>query len=190
VSAVDAPPGIAFAGEAAGEFVAQPWPHRLARRVFVLVCALGVATIALAARRIYAPFAEVLLVAPLVCMSIAGVGYAVRRARLRVDRDGVRWGWQIGGFRMGRDRLASITAYSDAIAVTPRRGSTWYLSARDWHRFDQMVVALRRAGIPFEVRERRAPIAARLQSYGIVLDLLLIAASIGSVLSLWAAWAA
>jgi hypothetical protein len=189
MSAVDAPPGVAFAGEAAGEFVALRRPHRLARRVFLLVCGLGVATIALAARRIYAPSAELLLVAPLVCMSIAGVGLAVRRARLRVDADGIRWGWRITGFRMGRERLSSVVAYRDAIAVLPRRGSAWYLSARDWDRFGDMVSALRRAKLPFEVRDTRAPLQARLQSYGAVLDLLLLLAAAGAMLALAAAGA-
>lgn len=189
MSAVDAPPGLAFAGEAAGEFVARRRPKRLARRVFWFVIALGVATIGATARKIYMPFAEVFLVAPLVCMSIAGVGYAVRRARLRIDGDGIRWGWAIAGFRMGMDRLDSVTAFRDAIAVKPRRGSTWYLSARDWDRFDSVVVALRKAEIPFAVDDRRAPLAARLQSYGLVLDLLLIATAFGAILALAAAYA-
>lgn len=188
MSAIDAPPGLAFAGEAAGEFVAKPRPKRLARRVFWFVVALGAFTIGLAARKIYMPFAEVFLVAPLVCMSIAGVGYAVRRARLRIDQDGIRWGWRIAGFRMGMDRMKSVTAYRDAIAVKPRRGSTWYLSERDWDRFDAVVVALRKAQIPFEVEDRRAPLAARLQSYGMVLDLLLVITAFGAVLALAAVY--
>lgn len=188
MSAVDAPPGLAFAGEAAGEFVARRRPKRLARRVFWFVVVLGTATIAVIARKIYTPLAEVFLVAPLVCMSIAGVGYAVRRARLRIDPDGIRWGWAIAGFRMGMDRLEKVIAYRDAIAVTPRRGSTWYLSDRDWDRFDSVVVALRNAEIPFEVEDRRAPLAARLQSYGLVLDLLLVATAFGAILALAAAY--
>ena len=142
MSAIDAPPGVAFAGEAAGEFVARPRPRRLAGRVFAFVTIVGVITIVLTARHIFAPFAEVMLVIPLVCVSIAFVGYAVRRAHLRVDADGVRWGWRVGGFRMSPDRMKGVAAYHDAIAVEPKRGSTWYLSERDWDRFDRLLEAL------------------------------------------------
>jgi hypothetical protein len=184
VSAIDAPPGIPFAGQAAGEFVARPRARRLARRVFVLVLVAGILTLVLAARRLYAPMVEFLLVAPLMCISIAGVGYAVRSAHLTIDRDGVRWGWSWAGFRLSRDRLAAIAAYEDAVALRPKRGSTWYLSRRDWDRFDRVLPAIDQAGIPFELHDRRAPLAARLQSYGAVLDGLLIADALGAMLAL------
>jgi hypothetical protein len=115
---------------------------------------------------------------------VAGVGYAVRRARLRIDRDGVRWGWHDIGFRVTRDRMQRIDLYSDAIAVRQKRGSTWYLSGHDWDLFGRMPGVLRRAALPVETHERSAPLAARLQSYGIVLDLLLLADAAASVLAL------
>jgi hypothetical protein len=172
VSAVDAPPGIAFAGVAAGELAARPGPRRLARVVLVYVLAVGALALALARRRWYLPGIELLLVAPPSCMSVAVVGWAVRSARLRIDADGVRWGWDGLGFRMTRERLASVRIYDDTVALRPRRGSTWYLARRDWDGFDRVAPALRRAGLKTERRPGRAPLAARLQSYGLVLDLL------------------
>ncbi len=174
MSAVDAPPGIAFAGQPAGEFVARPRARRLARGVLVFVVLTGAVTLVVAARRIYAPMVEFVLVAPLMCVSIAGVGYAVRRAHLRLDVEGIRWGWKFAGVRMRPERLKQVRAYRDAIALTPKRGSTWYLSRHDWDRFERVLPALREARIDYIVEDRRAPMAARLQSYGIVLDGLLV----------------
>ena len=167
------PPGLPLSDVPAGEFAATPSSHRLARRVFFFVIAAGIVTYIAASRRLHVPMIELLFVAPLACVSVAGVGFAVRRARLRIDFDGARWGWQLFGFRMKRTRIVRVAAYDDAVAFTPKRGSTWYVSHRDWHRFDEMVPALQAAGLPFEQHPERAPLAARLQSYGRVLDALL-----------------
>lgn len=187
MSAVDAPPGISFAGQAAGEFVARPRARRLAGRVLVLATATGVATLSLAARQLGAPLIELLLIAPLMCMSVAVVGFAVRSAHIRVDAEGVRWGWRWGGFRLGRDRLVRIDGYVDAVALAPKRGSTWYLSRRDWENFDRLERAMRIAGLPVTHHDRKAPIGARLQSYGVVLDGLLVLDAMAAVLALVAA---
>ncbi|HYU15018.1 MAG TPA: hypothetical protein VEL05_03075, partial [Candidatus Acidoferrum sp.] len=77
-----------------------------------------------------------------------------------------------------------VEVYRDAVAVKQRRGSTWYVSGRDWDLFERVPVALRRAGLPLEARDRRAPLGARLQSYGAVLDLLLVADALASILAL------
>lgn len=188
MAAVDAPPGVAFAGQAAGEFVARPRARKLANRLFAYVCLVGVLTVTLAFRRLHTPFTSaVFIVAPLMCFAVACLGFAVRAARLRVDSEGVRWGWRWGGFRMRRDRVRSVNAYRDAFALAPKRGSTWYLSRRDWNRFERVPAALRRAKIPFAQHEGRAPFAARLQSYGVVLDLLLVANALAATLAMIAA---
>jgi len=184
VSAVDAPPGIAFAGQAMGEFVSRRRPRRLAGRVLVLVLVTSAFTVGLAARRAPSQTSELLLAVSLMCASVAGVGFAVRRARLLIDSGGVRWGWSELGFRVGRDDVAAVEVYRDAVAVKQRRGSTWYVSGRDWDLFERVPVALRRAGLPLEARDRRAPLGARLQSYGAVLDLLLVADALASILAL------
>jgi len=188
VAAVDAPPGIEFAGQAAGEFTARPRARKLANRAFAYVCMMGAITIAFALRRMHAPFTSaVFLVTPMMCFSVASLGFAVRAARLRVDADGVRWGWRWGGFRMRRERMRRVASYRDAFAFTPRRGSTWYVSRHDWDHFERLDKAMRQARIPFTRHERRAPFVARLQSYGIVLDLLLLANALAATFALIAA---
>jgi hypothetical protein len=184
VSVVDAPPGLAFAGPAAGEFVARRASRRLARIVFYLVLVVSAAAFAIAVRRLYRPMAEIALVAPLMCVSIAAVGHAVRRARIRIDRDGVRWGWEFAGFRMPRARIRRVDLYRDAIALVPQRGSVWFLSPRDWERFEGMCDAVQGAGLPLVAQPTRAPLRARMQSYGLALDTLLLLDAIGSVLIL------
>lgn len=184
MSAVDAPPGISFGGQAAGEFVARRRSRRLAGRVLLLVLITSGVSGVLAVRRVHGRNTEPILVVSLVCASIAGVGYAVRRARLRVDGDGVRWGWSEIGFRVRRDEMSAIDLYRDGVAVRQRRGSTWFLAGGDWERFERMPGALRRARLPAAVQERRAPMRARLQGYGTVLDVLLVADALASVFTL------
>lgn len=185
MSAVDAPPGIAFAGLSAGEFMCRRGPRRLAGRVFTLVLLTSATATVLATRRVPGQTSELILAVALMCASVAAVGYAIRRARLRIDADGVRWGWSDLGFRVTRDELVSVDVYRDAIAVVQRRGSTWFVSARDWDRFERLPGALRRAGLPAALRgDRRAPFRARMQSYGTVLDILLLVDAIASVFAL------
>lgn len=186
----------------AGEFVARQSAQRLARRVLIVVCLAGAATAGVALRRLHMQMIEMFLVGPMFCGSVAMVGYAVRRARLRVDRDGVRWGWASIGFRMGPSRLRRVIVYRDAVALTPTRGSTWYLSRADWDGFERMPEALSEAlsgalastvarapiaasaGIVVTHAGRRAPLRARLQSYGRVLDALLILAAVAAIATL------
>lgn len=175
MSAVDAPPGLSYAGLAVGEFRSRPGPRRLSRIIFTSVCLLAGTTMAVASRRLHIPDVELVLVGPLTCIAIAAVGVAVRSARLRIETGGVRWGWEVAGFRLGRSRIRLITVYGDAVAVEPERGSTWFLSARDWQDFERLPRAFRKAGLEVEQRpETRAPLRARLQSYGRVLDGLLV----------------
>lgn len=187
MSAVDCPPGLDFAGLADGEFRARPKQARLARRVFVFVLLAGIGTVAIASRRPFAPGVHVLFSAPLFLLSIAAVGLAVRQARVRVTEAGIRWGWENYGFRMPVARLKGVTAYSDAIAFAPKRGSTWFLTDRDWQRFGEFRGALSRAGIAYADGQGRAPIRARLQSYGRALDTLLIVDALASTVALIAA---
>jgi hypothetical protein len=174
VSAVDAPPGVALADLPAGEFEAALRSQRLSRRVFIHVAVASAATMFVAARRLHAPLVELLFVAPMVCLSVAAVGYAVRRARLRIDGDGIRWGWRVAGVRVRRDRMARVSAYADAVSIRVRRGATWHLCRRDWSRFENMAGALEAAGIAVTRSRERAPLGVRLQSHGLALDVLLV----------------
>lgn len=187
MSAVDAPPNVPLSDMPAGEFSAHPRARALARRVLVYVCMAALATFALAARRLYAPLVELLFVAPLVCVSVAATCHAVRRACLRIDADGLRWGWRALGVRMRPERMRVVHAYADALAVVPRRGSTWYLAARDWAGFERMADALRRARLPVVPASGRAPVGARLQGYGLALDALLMACALVATLALFGA---
>lgn len=173
MSAVDAPPGIGFAGRAAGEFVARPASLRLARRALGFALVTGVMSFGLIVRR-GGMRGEALLAGPLIVTSIALVCYAVRRARLRIDGSGVRWGWSAVGFRVVRDRLAGAVVYDDAIAFRRPRGGPWYLAGHDFAEFAAIPAALRAAGIPFERKARRAPWRSRLQTYGVALDVLIV----------------
>lgn len=174
MSAVDAPPGLDYAGLAAGEFEAPAAKRRLAGRVLVFVVLAGCATIALAARHPHRPGAHILISAPLFLISVAVLGWSVRKARLRVADAQIRWGWSLFGFHAQLSRLRWVRAYTDAVAVRPKRGSVWYLGETDWDRFADLPRALRDASIPVERFERHAPLWARLQSYGRFLDVLLV----------------
>jgi len=180
LSAVDAPPGLDFAGRGEGEFRARPRSRRLASIVFFYVLVSSAVAFAVAARHPFRPGAEFAVVLPLMCVSIAGLGFAIRRARLHVSAAGIRWGWKNLGFRLGPARIRALSLYRDAVAVRPSRGSLWYLSARDWDRFDELARSVRRARLPLEELDRRAPWRARLQSYGTVLDLLLLVSALVS----------
>lgn len=184
MSAVDAPPGVEFAGAAAGEFEARPAARRRAKAIFYYVFAVAVLTWTLAWRRKFQPGVEILLAAPVLFLGVAAVGYAVRAARLRIDRDGVRWGWSQYGFRMGTDRLARAIVYDDAVAMVSRRGGAWYVAARDWARFDDLAERLRQSALPTERVRRRAPWRARFQAFGLTLDALLFADATGATIAL------
>lgn len=105
---------------------------------------------------------------------------AVRTARLGIDEDGVSWGWGDLSFTVKKDRIRVCRIYSDAAAVVMRRGSTWYLTSRDYTPFPEVVLALRRVGFPVEEHTRRAPLRARLQAYGVALDILLGLSALGA----------
>jgi hypothetical protein len=104
----------------------------------------------------------------------------IRSARLGVDDDGVSWGWGDLSFGVSRERIRVCRLYRGSAAVVMRRGSTWYLSGRDYTPFFEVMAALRRAGLPLEEHDRGAPLRARLQAYGLALDVLLVLSILGS----------
>jgi hypothetical protein len=178
---------VTFAGLATSEFENHARARSWARAALVLVLLSATGTVALAVERAYSPAAEIAMAMALTSASVALVGYLVRHARLRVDAQGVRWGWNIAGVRLSRERLTSAHVYEDAVAFEPRRGQFWYVSSRDWDRFDQIPGALARAQLPFSRRRGKAPLRARLQSYGRVLDGLLVLDLLLAVAGLMAA---
>jgi hypothetical protein len=111
----------------------------------------------------------------------------VRSACVAITRDGVRWGWSAFGFHQEAARIATAHVYADGVALEARRGSWWFIAARDWDRFDALVRQLRRSALPIEDHAGVAPLRARLQSYGRFLDLMIGGSVLASLLVAW--WA-
>jgi hypothetical protein len=187
MSAVDLPPGIGLVGTPLGTFHAPRWARRGAGLALGLVVALGAVTWVLVSRHPYRYSSSSQVVLPVAFAAFAGLGFAVRRAQVAVTRDGVRWGWTAFGFHQPASRITAVHVYRDGVALEARRGSWWFIAARDWERFDVLVRHLRRAELPLRDHPRNAPLRARLQSYGRFLDLLLIGSVLGAaVVMLWA----
>lgn len=188
MSALDLPPGIGLVGTPLGIFHAPGRARRAAAIALVAVVVLGAITWVLVSRHPYRRSSSTQVVLPIAFAAFAGVGLVVRRARVAISRDGVRWGWTAFGFHQPASRIAAAHAYVDGVALEARRGSWWFIAARDWDRFDVLVRQLRRVAIPIRDHSGRAPLRARLQSYGRFLDLVLLGSVIGAAaVMLWAA---
>jgi hypothetical protein len=187
VSVVDLPPGIGLQGTPLGTFQSPRGARRLAAAALAVSVVLGAVTWYFVSRHPWRREASVLITLPVAFTALALLGLAVRHARVLVTRDGVRWGWSSLGFHQQASRIKCAHIYRDGVALEARRGSWWFLAARDWDRFDALVRQLRRAELPLADHDRKAPLRARLQSYGRALDLLLagtIAASVA--VAVWA----
>jgi hypothetical protein len=188
MSALDLPPGIGLVGTPLATFEAPRAARRWASIALILVLVLGAITWALVARHPFRRGASTQVVLPIAFAAFTGLGFIVRRARVAITRDGVRWGWTSFGFHQPASRLTVVHIYADGIALEARRGSWWFIAARDWDRFDVLVRQVRRAELPIRDHTGRAPLRARLQSYGRFLHWLLLSSVIGSaVVMLWAA---
>jgi hypothetical protein len=187
MSVLDLPPGIGLVGTPLGTFLAPPRARRAAALSLILVVVLGAITWALVSRHPYRRSASTQIVLPIAFAAFAALGLLVRRARVAITRDGVRWGWTAFGFHQPAARIATAHIYEDGIALEARRGSWWFIAARDWDRFDVLVRHLRRAELPIRDHTGRAPLRARLQSYGRFLDWLLRGSVLGAAaVLLWA----
>jgi hypothetical protein len=188
MSALDLPPGIGLVGTPLATFLAPRAARRGSGIALFLVVALGAITWGLVARHPYRNSASTQVVLPIAFAAFAGLGFVVRRARVAITRDGVRWGWTSFGFHQPAARLTVAHIYLDGIALEARRGSWWFIAARDWDRFDVLVRQVRRAELPVRDHTGKAPLRARLQSYGRFLDCLLLGSVIGAAaVMLWAA---
>jgi hypothetical protein len=144
---------------------------------FIVVAALTAATFARAgsAAHVYAvgeAAAAFAMVAALFAGLIALLVLVVRLAALGVDDGGVSWGYPALSFLMPAARIRCCRVYRDSVAVEGR--FTWYLCARDYGPFPDLVAALRRTRLPVVDNGGRTPFRARLQSYGTALDTLLV----------------
>jgi hypothetical protein len=188
VSAVDLPPGIGLNGPALAEFRSPPRARRLSTLSLVLVVALGALTWWFASRHPWTRHTSTKVVLPVAFAACSLLGFLVRRARLAITRDGVRWGWHGLHFTQPAAHIVTAHVYRDGITLEARRGSWWFLAARDWDRFEALVRQLRRVELTIEDHDRTAPLRARLQSYGRFLDALLVGAMLGAAaVMLWAA---
>jgi hypothetical protein len=187
MSALDLPPGIGLIGTPLGTFHAPHRARRVAQVSLATVVVLGAITWALVSRHPYRGSSSTQVVLPVAFSAFAGLGFVVRRARVAITRDGVRWGWTAFGFHQPAARITLAHIYDDGITLEARRGSWWFLAARDWDRFDVLVRYLRRAELPVRDHAGKAPLRARLQSYGRFLDLLLLGSVLGAAaVMLWA----
>ena len=188
MGAIDLPPGIGLIGTPLGTFRAPRRARRLATAVLVVVVATGAITWGFVSRHPYRWHASTQIVLPVAFLAVALLGFAVRRAHLAITRDGVRWGWEALNFTQEAARIVHAHVYRDGVALEARRGSWWFLAARDWERFDAVVRQLRRAELAVRDHEGKAPLRARLQSYGRFLDALLVVTTFAAVsVMLWAA---
>lgn len=187
MSAVDIPPGVGLQGTPLGMFHAPARSRRLARVTLVVVIAFGAITWAFVSRHPYRWHSSTQVVLPVAFTAFALLGYLVRRARVAVTRDGVRWGWDSLGFTQEAARIVKVHVWKDGVTLESKRGSWWFLAARDWDRFDALVRQLRRAELPLEEHARKAPQRARMQSYGGFLDALLVGSMLAAFgVMLWA----
>ncbi len=188
MTAIDLPPGIGLLGTPLGTFHAPRNARRLATTSLVLVSALLVITWYLVSRHPWRFGASGQVVLPVAFVLFAALGFAVRRARVAITRDGVRWGWSALSFTQPASRIACAHIFRDGVALEAHRGSRWFIAARDWDRFDALVRQLRRVEIPLrDYEEGKAPLRQRLQSYGRVLDGLLVMSVVGGFFTmLWA----
>lgn len=188
MSAIDLPPGIGLVGTPLGTFHAPNRSRRLAWLAVVTVAVLLAITWYLVSRHPWRRGSSTQVVLPVAFLMFAGLALAIRTARVAINRDGVRWGWTSLGFTQPKAKLTCAHIYADGIALEAKRGSKWFIAARDWDRFDGLVRQVRRAELPLEDHPGKAPLRQRLQSYGRFLDGLIVA-SVGGAFAvlLWAA---
>jgi hypothetical protein len=188
VSVLDLPPGLGLVGTPLATFHAPARSKRLAWIAAVMVAVLLVITWYLVSRHWWRRGASTMVVLPVAFFMFTGLAVAVRTARVAITRDGIRWGWTSLGFTQSASRIVMAHVYADGIALEAKRGSRWFLAARDWDRFDVLVRQVRRAELPVKEYEGKAPLRQRLQSYGRFLDALVIGSVIAAILV--ASWAA
>lgn len=187
MSATDLPPGLGLVGTPLGVFRSPRGSARLSAAALAVTVVAGAITWYIVSRHPYRRGMGTLFGLPLVFMMLATLGFLVRRARVAITRDGVRWGWEALGFQQPASKIVRAHIYRDGIALEPKRGAQWFLAARDWDRFDALVRQVRRAELPIAEHEGKAPLRQRLQSYGRFLDAMLVLAMVGSLLTVvWA----
>jgi hypothetical protein len=188
VSALDLPPGLGLAGTPLATFVAPARSRRLTTVAVIAVVILLVISWYFVSRHPYRRQSSAQVVLPAAFLLIALLAFALRRAKLAITRDGVRWGWTSLAFTQPRARFINVHIYADGITLEIQRGSRWFLAARDWERFEVLVRQMKRVDLPTRDYTIKAPLRQRLQSYGRFLDGLTVGCIAGAVaVAIWAA---
>jgi hypothetical protein len=188
MSAIDLPPGIGLQGTPLGTFRAPRRARILSGASLAAVVLFGGITWYFVSRHPYRWHSSTQVVLPVAFGALSLLGFAIRRAQVSVSRDGVRWGWNALNFTQEASRIVSAHVYADGVAFEAKRGSWWYIAARDWDRFDAFVRQLRRAELSITDHSGKAPLRARLQSYGRFLDAMLVGSMLAAfAVMLWAA---
>lgn len=191
MGAVDCPPGLTLAGLARFEFGAKSYAKKLAWTVFVSVVVISVVTVHYIGKNFSLDKASVVLAGPLFCFMIATLGIVVRSAKLRFFEDRIQWSIPYLQFSMQRAKLKSVLSYKNTLAFVAQKGSSWFVTDRDWKEFAMMQDALLSCGYEVSSKEeKKTPLKAKLQSYGHVLDGLLVLNLLASVGLLWFAFSA
>lgn len=176
---VDVPPGLGLLGNPRARFGAPPRARALATACLIIVGLAAVATWVLLGRKgRYVRYGSLLAVMPAALCAVTSLALALRRAEIRVDRDGLRWGWSMLAFRRTHASVVSVQVFRDGVALVGKRGTPWFLARRDWHLFDEFVRQLRRAQWPVAVVDGRATLRVRSQSYGRALDGLVVVSAL------------
>jgi hypothetical protein len=188
MSAIDLPPGIGLQGTPLGMFRAPRSARVLSAISLLAVIGFGAITWYFVSKHWWRWHASTQAVLPVAFAAISLLGFAIRRARISVSRDGVRWGWDALSFVNEAARIVSAHVYADGVAFESRRGSRWFIARRDWDRFDVFVRSLKRAELPVTEHAGKAPFRQRLQSYGRFLDAMLVGSMLAAfAVMLWAA---
>lgn len=185
---IDLPPGLNTLGLHAAQHESPPFTRKLSRIAVWLCffCLLGL--IVTTSRKYYRPGAEVFLVGVIACWLVSLVCWAVRKATLIIGSDGISWGWGQLRVKMKRARIQEVCYYDDAIALVPGKGSTWYLSQQDWLTFNDVEADLQQHW-PNPSKGIKAPLRAKLQAYGITVNLLAVgSASVAILLFVTSFW--
>jgi hypothetical protein len=188
VSVLDLPPGVGLLGTPLATFHAPKRAKRLAWGGTIVVAVLLVVTWYFVSQHGWRRGTSTMVILPVALLLFTGLAVAVRTARVAITRDGIRWGWTALSFTQSASRIVMAHIYTDGIAFQATRGSKWFLAARDWERFDVLVRQVRRAELPTTDHDGKAPFRQRLQSYGRVLDSLVVFSVIAAVAVVsWAA---
>lgn len=171
-------------GSGGTELSAPRRSRRHALVVFAYVSALTGLAIRSAMHARFVTLDPVGVILPVFFWLIAAFAWGVRRGRLRIEPEGVRWGYELFGFRMRTERIAHLRVYRDGVAVKARRSrNPWFLAARDWDRWDEALTAFAGLGVAVERIDAKAPLRVRMQAYGLALDVLLVIDSVLATLA-------